>query len=100
VLAVGLGGLWAEAIRDVQRIALPASEREIERGLRQLKAWPLFDGARGGDRVDIPALVRVVARIADLSLGLGDQLAALEVNPLRVTPAGVEALDAVVVWRD
>jgi acetate---CoA ligase (ADP-forming) len=100
VLAVGLGGLWAEAIRDVQRIALPASERQIEQGLRRLKAWPLFEGARGGARVDIPALVRVVARIADLSLGLGDQLAAVEVNPLRVTPAGVEALDAVVVWRD
>jgi acetate---CoA ligase (ADP-forming) len=100
VLAVGLGGLWAEAMRDVQRIALPASERQIEQGLRRLKAWPLFEGARGGDRVDIPALVRVVARIADLSLGLGDQLAAVEVNPLRVTPAAVEALDAVVVWRD
>ena len=100
VLAVGLGGLWAEAIRDVQRIALPATERQIEQGLRRLKAWPLFEGARGGDRVDIPALVRVLARIADLSLALGDQLAALEVNPLRVTPAGVEALDAVVVWRD
>lgn len=100
VLAVGLGGLWAETMRDVERIALPASERQIERGLRRLKAWPLFDGARGGDRVDIPALVRVIARIADLSLGLGDQLAALEVNPLRVTPAGVEALDAVVVWRE
>lgn len=100
VLAVGLGGLWAEAIRDVQRIALPASERQIEQGLRRLKAWPLFEGARGGDRVDIPALVRAVARIADLSLSLGDQLAAVEVNPLRVTHAGVEALDAVVVWRD
>ena len=100
VLAVGLGGLWAEALRDVQRIALPASERQIEQGLRLLKAWPLFEGARGGDRTDTPALVRVVARIADLSLGLGDRLAAVEVNPLRVTPAGVEALDAVVVWRD
>jgi acyl-CoA synthetase (NDP forming) len=100
VLAVGLGGLWAEAMRDVQRIALPASERQIEQGLRRLKAWPLFAGARGGDPVDLPALVRAVAQIADLSLGLGDQLAALEVNPLRVTPAGVEALDAVVVWRE
>ncbi|MGD0701623.1 MAG: acetate--CoA ligase family protein [Trebonia sp.] len=100
VLAIGLGGLWAEAIRDVQRIALPASERQIEQGLGRLKAWPLFEGARGGDRADIPALVGVVARIADLSLGLGDQLAAVEVNPLRVTPAGAEALDAVVVWRD
>jgi len=100
VLAVGLGGLWAEAMQDVQRIALPASERQIERGLRRLKAWPLFEGARSSDRIDIPALVQVIARIADLSLGLGDQLAALEVNPLRVTPAGAEALDAVVVWRE
>jgi acetate---CoA ligase (ADP-forming) len=100
VLAVGLGGLWAETIGDVQRIALPASEQQIEQGLRRLKAWPLFAGARGAGRVDLPGLVNVVARIADLSLGLGEELAALEVNPLRATATGAEALDAVVVWRD
>jgi succinyl-CoA synthetase beta subunit len=100
VLAVGLGGLWAEVLRDVQRIALPASERQIEQGLRRLRAWPLFEGARGGERIDVASLVSVVARIGDLALGLGDRLAALEVNPLRVTAAGAEALDAVVVWQD
>jgi len=63
VLAVGLGGLWAEAMQDVQRIALPASERQIERGLRRplaraggparsagSESAPGYSGRRGGAR--------------------------------------------------
>jgi succinyl-CoA synthetase beta subunit len=43
--------------------------------------------------------VDIIARLAELSLRLGPELAAFEVNPLRVTPGRVEALDAAVIWR-
>lgn len=99
VLAVGLGGIWTEVLQDVQRVALPAGPDEIERALRSLRAWPLLDGARGTAPVDVPALCETIARIADLSLALGEELAAVEVNPLRVTADRIEALDAAVVWR-
>ncbi|WP_283095322.1 acetate--CoA ligase family protein [Nocardioides alcanivorans] len=98
VLAIGLGGVWTEVLQDVQRVALPADEGEVERALRSLRAWPLLDGARGAAPVDVEGLVTAIVRIADLSLVLGDGLAAFEVNPLRVTEGGVEALDAAVVW--
>lgn len=98
VLAIGLGGIWAEVLHDIQRIALPASPAQIEAALRALQAWPLFEGARGTEPVDLAGLTSVIERIADLSLGLGDQLAAFEVNPLRVRGMQVEALDAAIVW--
>lgn len=98
VLAVGLGGIWAEVMQDVQRVALPASPAEVESALRSLRAWPLLDGARGTEPVDVAALAEVVARIADLAEALGDDLAAVEVNPLRVRGAEAEALDVAVVW--
>jgi succinyl-CoA synthetase beta subunit len=40
----------------------------------------------------------VIARVGDLALALGDDLESLEINPLRVDGAAVEALDAVVTW--
>jgi acetate---CoA ligase (ADP-forming) len=98
VLAIGLGGIWAEVMEDVQRVALPASAGRIEAALRGLRAWPLLEGARGTEPVDVGALTEVIARIADLSLALGDDLAAVEVNPLRVRGAVAEALDVAVVW--
>ncbi len=99
VLAVGLGGIWAEVLQDVQRIALPAGPERIEEALRSLRAWPLLDGARGTEPVDVPALCAAIGRIAELSLALGEDLAAVEVNPLRVAGDRAEALDAAVVWQ-
>jgi succinyl-CoA synthetase beta subunit len=40
----------------------------------------------------------VIARAGDLALALGDDLESLEINPLRVDGATIEALDAVVTW--
>ncbi|WP_028473580.1 acetate--CoA ligase family protein [Nocardioides alkalitolerans] len=98
VLAVGLGGIWAEVMQDVQRLALPAGPSEVEQALRRLRAWPLLEGARGTEPVDLGHLTDVIVRIADLSLALGEDLAAVEVNPLRVRGGVVEALDVAVVW--
>jgi succinyl-CoA synthetase beta subunit len=49
--------------------------------------------------VDLDTLVDVICRIGALALALGEELAALELNPLRVDGAAVTALDAAVVWR-
>jgi acyl-CoA synthetase (NDP forming) len=100
VMALGLGGIWTEVLQDVRRIALPASPDTVRTALRGLRAAPLLEGARGTEPVDLDVLVDVVGRIGSLALALGEELAALEVNPLRVDGADVTALDAAVVWRE
>jgi acyl-CoA synthetase (NDP forming) len=92
VLAAGLGGVWTEVLRDVCRVALPASPEAIRAALLRLRAAPLL--------VDLDTVVTVVARIGELALALGDKLATIEVNPLRVTGSTVEALDAAVEWKE
>ena len=42
----------------------------------------------------------MIARIGDLAPALGDDLTSLEVNPLLVNGARIEALDAVVTWKE
>ena len=40
------------------------------------------------------------SRSVNAALALGDDLESLEVNPLLVDGASIEALDAVVTWRE
>jgi succinyl-CoA synthetase beta subunit len=57
-------------------------------------------GTRGAPPADLDALAAVITRLGDLAVVLGADLESLEVNPLWVDGAQVEALDAVVTWTE
>ncbi|CUU55054.1 Acyl-CoA synthetase (NDP forming) [Parafrankia irregularis] len=99
VLAVGLGGVLVEVIRDTVLLPLPAGDDEIRRALHSLRAAPLLRGTRGRPPVDLPSLVTAIRAIADLATALGDSIDTLEINPLLVGRDVVEALDGLLTWR-
>ncbi|WP_211701065.1 acetate--CoA ligase family protein [Paraburkholderia aspalathi] len=96
-LAVGLGGVWIEVLRDVSLRVLPVSEADVVEMLSSLRARPLLDGARGGPKVDIAKVAQVICKIAHASLSIGPNLQAFEVNPIWALDDRVEALDVLVV---
>ncbi|RQN09085.1 CoA-binding protein [Aeromicrobium camelliae] len=100
LLAVGLGGVLVEMLDDVAIAPLPVDETGVRRLLSQLRGARLLGGVRGRPAADLDAVVSVVAAIATTAAALGPRLEALEVNPLRVDGANVEALDALVVLRE
>ena len=100
VIAVGLGGVWVEVLQDVALRPLPVDAAEVSRMLAELRGAKLLQGARGLPAADVAAVAEVVARIGDAAVALGETLETLEVNPLWVRGTGVEALDALAVWRD
>jgi len=100
MLAVALGGVFVEVLKDSVLTPLPVSQERARELLGRLRGRAVLDGARGGAPADLDALTAVIARVGDLALALGDDLAALEVNPLRVDGAVIEALDALVTWKD
>jgi succinyl-CoA synthetase beta subunit len=53
----------------------------------------------GSEPADLGKLSDVIARIGELAADLGPRLSALEVNPLLVRGAEIEALDALVTWE-
>jgi acyl-CoA synthetase (NDP forming) len=99
VLAVGFGGVWVEILRDTALSVLPASRAQILQSLRSLRGARLFDGPRGTEKADLDVVADVVASVAALAQRLGDRLEALELNPLLVRGSQVEALDALITWR-
>ena len=98
VLAVGLGGVWVEVLKDVALRLLPATPAEIRTALDELRGAAVLKGSRGLPEAELDRVAAVVARIGDAALALGPGLAALDVNPLWVRGDRVEALDALCVW--
>ena len=99
VLAVGLGGIWVEILKDTSLRVLPVSRDEIQTILTELQGAKLLQGARGSQAANQDALVEVIFRIAELAQHLKGNLESLEINPLRVDGTRIEALDAVITWK-
>ena len=97
VLAVGLGGIWVEVLDDISLRLLPVDHFEVLRMLGELRGAPLLTGSRGQVAADLDALAQVITSIGDAALSLGSALRSLEVNPLWVCGAQIEALDVLVV---
>ncbi|QXV99937.1 MULTISPECIES: acetate--CoA ligase family protein [Rhodococcus] len=100
MLAVALGGVLVEVLDDVALAPLPVTKDEARSLLESLRGAALLHGVRGGTPVDLDALAEVVHSVGCLAEELEPNLDSLEVNPLRVDGSTIEALDALVVWRD
>ena len=98
-LAVGLGGVWVHVADDTSLRLLPVDESDVRDMLDELRGRALLDGARGLPATDIDRVVETIVAFARLAERLGSRLRSIEINPLRIEGATVEALDAVVVWR-
>lgn len=98
-LVVGLGGIWVEVLKDSAVRVLPVTPSQVRDMLTELRSFPLLTGSRGAEPVDLDELSRVIARIAAITVALGDEVEELEINPLRATGSRIEVLDALVRWR-
>jgi acyl-CoA synthetase (NDP forming) len=98
VLLVGLGGIWVEALGDVQLLPGDADEAQVVEALHKLRSAKLLAGVRGAPPVDIEAMAQTVTAVGRLMHAL-PELTEIDVNPLLVHAKGegVTALDALVV---
>jgi succinyl-CoA synthetase beta subunit len=86
-------------MKDSALRVLPVGPADVRRALEELRGIDMLRGARGTVPADLGVVADVVARIGALAIGLGDDLESLEINPLLVQGAQVEALDALITWR-
>ena len=96
LVLVGLGGIYAELLRDVRLALAPAGPDELEELLLSLRGAGVLTGARGRAAVDVRAAAEAAAALSRVAAA-HPEIAELEINPLLVTPAGAVGLDARVV---
>jgi acyl-CoA synthetase (NDP forming) len=95
----GLGGIFAEALRDVTYRYAPFDVDEALEMIGEIRGAALLDGFRGNAPVDRMAVAQVLSRLSWLAADHADRIAEIDVNPLFATSEGVVAADAVVVLR-
>ena len=98
VLLLGLGGIWVEALGDVQLLPGSAGEEQVAEALGKLRSAKVLAGVRGAPPADTEAVVKVVTAIGRLMQTM-PELTEIDVNPLMVHAKGqgVTALDALIV---
>ncbi len=98
VLLLGLGGIWVEALGDVQLLPVDADETQIREALSKLRSAKLLAGVRGAPPADVDAVVQTVMAIGRLMRTV-PTLTEIDVNPLMVHAKGqgATALDALIV---
>jgi acyl-CoA synthetase (NDP forming) len=99
LVLVAAGGTLVEVLSDRQLALPPLDQSRARPMLDRLRIRPLLDGVRGSPPVDVDAVVRAVVAVSCLARDLGDQLQALDVNPLIAGPDGCVAVDALLVPR-
>lgn len=91
VLAVGLGGIFTELLKDVRLLPVGLSRREIEARLRRLRGAALFGAFRGTPARDLPAVVDAVMAL-DAFVRAHPEVREIDINPLTVFAEGEGAL--------
>ncbi len=88
-IAVGLGGVFVELLRDVALGVPPLTKSDCRAMLARLRAAPLLEtGARGTGPADLDAVIELLLRFSQLCIDLKDDVSEIDINPLVVFERG------------
>ena len=96
VMMFGLGGVFVEILEDVAFRIVPLEPKDARDIVREIKGFPLLDGARGREKADIDSLETLILKVSNL-VDENPEIAELDLNPIFAYSDGVVAVDAHVV---
>jgi acyl-CoA synthetase (NDP forming)/GNAT superfamily N-acetyltransferase len=92
VLMFGLGGIFAEVLKDVAFRVLPITGDSVTEMIEEINGYRLLKGYRGHS-ADIPALKALLLKVSDLAL-MYPEIRELDLNPVLLYPSGYMTADA------
>jgi acetyl coenzyme A synthetase (ADP forming)-like protein len=91
VMMFGLGGIYAEALRDIACRLVPLDRRTAGEMVAEIQGYHLLRGVRGERRSDLDALVDVLLRLSQLVSDF-PEIVEFDINPLIVFEEGQGAI--------
>ncbi|WP_322510500.1 acetate--CoA ligase alpha subunit [Chloroflexus sp.] len=91
LIAVGMGGIYVEVLKDVAFRLAPLSVEEVREQIRSIRAYPLLRGVRGEPPADIAAIEETVLRVSQLVTDF-PEIVEMDINPLVVHHEGEGAI--------
>lgn len=92
LVMVAAGGTATDIWADRAFLMPPITSRDAARALRSLRIWPLLEGYRGSEPVDIESLERLVVNLGHLAEDVAE-VGELDLNPVLVTADGATVVD-------
>jgi acyl-CoA synthetase (NDP forming) len=99
VLMFGLGGILVEVLKDVSFRIVPLSRRDAAEMIREIKGYPLLEGYRGGEAVDISRLEELLIKVSNF-VEKNPEIRELDLNPVFAYSDGAIAVDARVILEE
>jgi acetate---CoA ligase (ADP-forming) subunit beta len=96
VLMFGLGGVLVEVLKDVAFRIVPLEPRDARQMVREIKGYPVLEGARGKDAADVAALESLILKLSEF-VEANPQIEEIDLNPVFAYKDGVIAVDARIV---
>ncbi|HVZ09784.1 acetate--CoA ligase family protein [Rhodopila sp.] len=97
VLIAGLGGIFAEALRDTVTLPIPSSRAAVEAAIAGSSLGRVVASPRWRHPGAGKALIDLLLGLQNAALALGDRLQAIDINPVILGAGGATAVDALVV---
>jgi acetate---CoA ligase (ADP-forming) len=97
MLVVGAGGIFVEIFAERAVLLAPVTRPAALAALGRLRLAPVLAGARGRPPADLDAIADAITGLSRLACELGDEIEALDINPLICGPSGAVAADVLAV---
>jgi len=99
VLMFGLGGILVEVLKDVSFRIVPLARRDAAQMLREVKGYPLLEGYRGQEAVDVSYLEDMLLKVSDFA-EQHPEVKELDLNPIFAYSDGAIAVDARIILEE
>jgi acetate---CoA ligase (ADP-forming) subunit beta len=96
VLMFGLGGIFVEVIKDVSFRIVPLAQKDPKRMIREIKGYPLLEGYRGQEKVDISNLDSILLKLSKF-VEQYPEIKEFDLNPIFAYSDGAVVVDARVI---
>jgi acyl-CoA synthetase (NDP forming) len=96
VLMFGLGGIMVEILKDVSFRIVPLTERDAKEMIREIKGYPLLEGYRGQEKVDVSNLEEMILKVSRF-VEKNPAVKELDLNPVFAYADGAVAVDARII---
>lgn len=97
VVVLGMGGIYAELLRDTITLLPPFSADDARRAVGQLKFSAVLDAVRGRPALAVDTFCEMASRLSLLALSLPECVQEIDINPVKLTVDNCIGLDALLV---
>ena len=96
-VAVGSGGIYTELLKDVSFRVCPISHHDAKAMVEELKIYPMLQGVRGEQGVNIEKLHQLLLKLSHLALCY-PSIRELDINPVILHGDALHIADARIVF--